>query len=778
MSGSGKDPVGTTVNIGHGTASGDSALVRVDVAQGSDPRRNKLPNYTGHPAFIGRTEDLAAIGRILHDPEQAEVLVLHGTPGVGKTRIAVEYALRNWDGYPGGVFFVQLDLARPTELADLLDVFGLKRDADEGLDEQCRRALARLGVRPTLLIYDNVPDDRVLSAWLPTGGRAYHVLATSTFAYWPLSWKVHAVALLPDEDASALVNQVVRNRTAALRWVEPLVRKARGITVELCAAAKAVDYQTRRGRRGALDETLAGETVSSFGGAWRILTEDARLVLQSAVLFETTRIPPEALHALWIGEGWSPARLDAALDAALDRTLVVSKGEAFEVHQCVARFVREQREPAIPETVRERHFDGFIEAARCFFQDPANPQLGAWLRAYPTNVAFWDVVFPGNSTALDDGAHTLGDGLRMDGRFDEARPWFERAVKSKHKGEMYRRIDHASLGRSLHQVGYCLSSVGRFDDALPWFFRAVKSKQKGDVHNRVDHKSLGSSLHVVGHCLSSVGRFDEALPWFERAVKTKQKGDVHGRVDHASLGRSLQQVGSCLASAGRFDEAFPWFERAVKAAQAGDVHSRVDHESLGSSLQQVGSYLASAGRFDEALQWFKRAVEAKEQGDVHSRVDHESLGSSLHQVGSCHASVRQFEEALPWFKRAVEAAQKGDVHGRVDHASLGRSHHQVGSCLASAGQFKEALPWFEHAVEAGRKGDVFGRVDDAVLRSCPHQDGSCLASAGRFDEALPWFERAVDAAQNSDVHGRVDHASLEMALRALSILDDRVRSKK
>ena len=99
-------------------------------------------------------------------------------------------------------------------------------------------------------------------------------------------------------------------------------------------------------------------------------------------------------------------------------------------------------------------------------------------------------------------------------------------------------------------AGRALLEVGRFDEARPWFERAVAEAEKGDVHGRVDHESLGSSLHQVGYCYTRTGRFDEARPWFERAVAEAEKGDVHGRVDHESLsepasgGRLLQQHGA------------------------------------------------------------------------------------------------------------------------------------------------------------------------------------------------------------------------------------------
>jgi hypothetical protein len=59
-------------------------------------------------------------------------------------------------------------------------------------------------------------------------------------------------------------------------------------------------------------------------------------------------------------------------------------------------------------------------------------------------------------------------------------------------------VDGESLGRSLHQVGYCLSSLGQHAEAKPWFERAVVAKEKGDVHGRVDGESVGRSLRSLG----------------------------------------------------------------------------------------------------------------------------------------------------------------------------------------------------------------------------------------------------------------------------------------
>jgi hypothetical protein len=163
--------------------------------------------------------------------------------------------------------------------------------------------------------------------------------------------------------------------------------------------------------------------------------EDAKLVLRSASLFETTRIPPEALLALWIGEGWPEARFDEALVAALDRALIEHKSEVLDMHQCIARFVDEQNSPTMSDALRRRHFDGFIEAAARFCEHPANPQLGVALRAYPANVTFWSAALAEDNVALAEREHTIGLGLLIDGRFDDALGWFQRAVDAAQRGD-------------------------------------------------------------------------------------------------------------------------------------------------------------------------------------------------------------------------------------------------------------------------------------------------------------------------------------------------------
>jgi tetratricopeptide (TPR) repeat protein len=541
--------------------------------------------------FTGRTGELEAIDQAFADRDQGQVFVLFGSPGVGKSRLALEFVTRHRARYPGGAFFLPWDGTLPSKLSELVPLLGLPKYPDERFEYQCRQVLAHLGGEPTLLVYDNVPDDKAFRDWLPSAGAKCHVLMTSTYAYWSAPVGAREVGLLPDTDGHILVGQIVLDPGAVSRYAKQIVDRARGVTIELCAVAQSVAYEVRHGREASIRFTLTADTRSSFDAAWKLLSEDARRLLQVACLFSTGHIQPDALRALLAGEGWDEARINKALDAVRDRGLLtaaevfdvhqlvarfraflvgegwdearvnkaldavrdrglLTAAEVFDVHQLVAHFVRGQKAPVVSAALVQRHFEAFAAAAGEFAKHPGDGERRTRLLAYPVEIKFWEDISAAAST-LAGRAHTVGDGLFETGRFDETRTWYERAVDAAQKGDVHGRLDHESLGRSLLQVGFCYWSVGRFDQALPWFERAVDAAQKGDVHGRVDHESMGRSLHMVGVCHWRVGRVAEARTWFERAVEAKQKSAVRGRVDRESLDFSLDAVKVCREKLGR-----------------------------------------------------------------------------------------------------------------------------------------------------------------------------------------------------------------------------------
>ncbi|WP_233853526.1 tetratricopeptide repeat protein [Paraburkholderia sp. HD33-4] len=695
----------------------------------------------GNVPFLGREELLDDIARELGNPAHEQVAVLHGPPGVGKSELAREYARRSHDKYPGGRFFIN----GGTETEDLVRIgannLGLEFPSDLPLADRCERTLLSMHSAATLLIYDNPSSKQAIEPWLPRSGMPCHVLVTTVNERWCDEWPSFSVPPLSLATSLELIEKI-GGEVVAASFGQKLAARADGLPVELVPASRALAYEQRRGRLDAARSDITSEASSSFDLVLKTLDPSVRLLLYAAALLAQQRIVRDELFAhLELKYDGVRTEFERQLDVCIDLHLLEG-GAELRMHQLIGAYLeqRSAQEEALADSlrvVRLRQKDRFLTVVGQVEAAPADAELTAAILSYRLKPADWDDEL--GMTAYD--RHAVGSALCSIGRFDEARPWFERAVEEKEQGDVDGRVDHESLGKSLHQVGNCLSRVGRFDEALSWLERAVGEAEQGDVDGRVDHQSLGKSLGFVGYCLSSVGKFDEALPWLERAVAQNEQVDLHGRADHENLSTSLHLVGYCLFSVGKFDEARPWFERAVGESEQGDVDGRVDHQSLGASLHLIGNCLSRVGKFDEARPWFERAVAQKEQGDVHGRLDHESLGTSLHLVGYCLSGVGKFDEARPWLERAVREAGQGDVHGRVDHESLGTSLHLVGYCLSSVGKFDEAQTWFERAVGESEQGDVHGRVDGSRLKSSLESLAACYRSLGRLEDAMKVEER-------------------------------------
>lgn len=101
--------VGDQLNVDAATL---EAVLNKLITERQQPKISGVPNNlprSGTNAFVGREEDLTTLHTQLHQSDRIAITALRGMGGIGKTELALQYALHHRDlgTYPGGICWLQ-----------------------------------------------------------------------------------------------------------------------------------------------------------------------------------------------------------------------------------------------------------------------------------------------------------------------------------------------------------------------------------------------------------------------------------------------------------------------------------------------------------------------------------------------------------------------------------------------------------------------------------------------------------------------------------------------
>jgi DNA-binding SARP family transcriptional activator/tetratricopeptide (TPR) repeat protein len=697
------------------------------------PTPAQLPPPTVH--FAGRADQLAMLNGWLDDTD-ARIAVVCGSPGVGKTALAVHWAWQASERFPDGRLFLDLRghdpdsaLTPAAAMAHALRGLGVPAErvpADQA--EQGRLYHSLVDGRRILVVLDNAGTaDHVLPLVPPSAGSALLVTSRQQLVALSIRHTVHTVALdvLTEREALALLGQVLgANRVAAE------VGAAREL-VELCdrlplalriAAAKLAERPRQRigdlvtelaghGRLDALSVTGGSPGLRQvFASAYEALSEPAARLFRLLGLHPGTTFGYQLAAAL---TGVPSRRARRSVDELAAAQLIIeADGGRYRFHDLIRLYAAECTHALDPPEHRTeataRILDWYlgIAAAANALLDPARDRVRPTFRFPLTERPFPD----SHAAALDC----------LDAERANLLSVVEFAAKHGHD---------AVAWQLAYLLGGFFESRGHWVDRVTMCRWGLAAAQHGD-----DPTTEGLMRSGLGVACIAARRFTEALEHLGHALALmRASGDKRGE------GHAHNNMGTALAELRRFDEAVEAFTRALA------VHTANGHRP-GAMLasNNLGFLYAQTGRTRLSLQHLDRALAlAREDGNIRFEAAIE------HSTGQSHRYGGDLDAALACFDRAL--ALRRQIGDRRYEA---RTRYEIGTTHLQRGDHGAAVEHLSAAHELSREiaDQHLEAIALAGLGRAHLLAGESATARTRLESALRLRTRIPDDYELANIH--------------------------
>jgi tetratricopeptide (TPR) repeat protein len=666
-----------------------------------------IPDFTGRADQLQKLDELAAAPAVI-------ISAVDGTPGVGKTTLAVHWAHSARERFPDGRIHLNLQGYAPISpvrprraLGELLQMLGVSADqVPTTLDARSRMYRSLLVDRRVLLVLDNVADPEQVRPLLPNApGCLVVITSRSRLAGLAVRDGAHLMTLdtlTPEESLTFFEGVLGEERLAGERATALRVARLCGflplalrITVVRLAAYPALRFADVWTELESPDDRLEILSMEAdpyaairhvFSWSYDKLCADERRAFRLLSLHRGSSISTAAAEAMLDVPRQLAIRLLAALAGA--HLIELDQPQRYRFHDLLRLYAQE----------------------RCAAEEPALDRQAALERLLSWYVASGENA---DSALNEDRESVLPPLIPPAGvrslnftSAEAALTWFDTEYQS--------LLDIAQQAIELKLYRLCLRVPillwSYFQRRSPWTEWLEAQRLGLDAARAAkDRAAEAWLLSGLGDIYDDLERYDEAIRCHSQAL------EVHrGLGDRRGAATALNNLGVSLDNAERYLEAIAQYEEAVEIFRA------IGHASgVGMALNNLGAAYLMSDDVAEAARCYRQALESRRQAG-----DEFGEGMTLHNLGEVHEELAEFSKAAEYYRESLA------LHRRVGHLrGEARALHRLGVCLNRLGdptgavdRWRRALEIFEDVGDP-EADDVITLLDqpsDTALPGRPH----------------------------------------------------------
>ncbi len=695
-------------------------------------------------SFTGRVPELDALAAAVTGAPQtggvARICVIHGMPGVGKTKLAVRFAHMVADRFPDGQFFADLyghsAQGRPVDPADqlgaLLLAAGIPRPViPDGVDNRAAAWRDWAAGRKALLLLDDARDAAQVISLLPgSAGNLVLITTRNRFAGLPDATDIPVETMSTGDAAELFVRLASRpGLQPGSREVRDVVGLLGGLPVAIAPMAgqlkqhrtwRVSDLGVRLGRSGGrlgLPVSDRARVGDSFDLSYRALPADRRRMFRRLALHPGPDFDPHSAAAL---DDRDPDSAGALLEELFDYHLIDEYApDRYRFHDLIRDYAQAQlaADPPGERAAAERRLLGYyFRAARA-----ADRYL---VRRTPTGMPARAGAEPGSIPDISSRSEAFGwldanyRHLHAAAEYAYARGFPEYAVLIPAVLDEYlTRRGHWNQLLSLHRLAVraagdadlpgkarALADLGGIQYLLGDLDGAASALADALVlHDRLgDRLGRAQVLRRQGIIAFATGDYDEADRVLSAALELfRQVRDRRGEAD------TLIRLGLLRYETGQIEAAF-----AAQSA-ARDMCAELD-DLLGqaNALCWLGEVQRERGNPDDAIASTVRGLELyRELGDPWDAAGARSyLGAALRAAGRLDEARREFDAALAVYTDAGDDYDQAGVLNQI-----GVLQTLTGDFAGAADSLGRALVPYERWGSENGKAEVFNGLGELAL---------------------------------------------------------------
>lgn len=272
-------------------------------------------------------------------------------------------------------------------------------------------------------------------------------------------------------------------------------------------------------------------------------------------------------------------------------------------------------------------------------------------------------------------------------------------------GDCFRRddLDYRLIGAEvLGTRARILNGMGQRDDAVGASFSSLTLAIEASEADQSSWRCMAEALMSYSVALADVGDVGNATAVISKSIEMYRDNLIDAsEKDRSTLADAFTHQATCFSEAGDFKEATESISNATALLEVLDAEYPDTHvEALGAALMNKSGWLSAINRDEEALQSAQEGIRAK-QRLVDARPEYFTVNRAMAQnnLAIMLAKMGRHDEAVIKAEASISTPEDIAANGHGKHnLRLGAALNTKAACLLEAGSPYEAYPISVRAV--------------------------------------------------------------------------------